>query len=1509
MAIPIIKTCFNAGELSPSLFGHTDFAKYPLGASTMRNMFVSYRGGANSRAGTAFVGFSKQTGRTYPPRLIPFQFSLSQGIVLEFGHYYMRPIINGAYAVDVTLPISAVTNANPCQITMPWDVAFSATANNAAVLSSYAPGDLIPLAGGNFATQAVLSVPATTVLKATVGSPGTGGFAPGDYLSPVGGNQTTAAEFQVALTQAVAATVVSGGSGGTPGAVTITGTTGTGTKFTAHGTINGSGALTGPLTVATGGAYSVNPTTGYYASAVSINAAKVTASYSAGDVLTLTGGTVTGTTPPSGGTIHTQLAVTNTTLLSCVVSAAGTGYAPADSIGLAGGTQVTTTTPTLGVQSGSTTTTTAPVVATVQVATTQVVTAAVKNGGSGTCANGTYCVTGTTGGPGQRAVFDVTVSGNVVTAVSIKNAGSYAVNPSSLTAEPVIGTTFAGDSNAALPGTLTGVTLTLTMGVATVTVATGGVFTSNPPSAGVAFTQASTTGSGTGATFQTALMVPNAVTIQTAGSYAAVPTNPIAATGGAGIGCTFNINWAGPNSNLSQEPVTGGGLTGATVALSMGVDTVTITNGGVFAVNPPGYTFTQGWTSGTGAGVTFVGALMGPASLAVATPGTYTSPPASPVSQAVDPASGGTGATFTVIFYGAGNLSAGDWVQVDLPGMPSLNGRTLVLQSVGSTAATLSDVYGNPIDATQAGTYTGGGSVARLYTLTTPYAEADLPWIKWAQSADEMSLCCWNQDSGASYPTYDMTRLADNNWSLVAPTFQATIAAPTGLIGTASGSGTTDFQYQVTAVSNADGSESVGSVVVDVPDAVDITSTAGTISIGWNSVAGAASYNIYRASPGYGTEVPAGSLFGFIGTSTGTQFIDSNIIPDFSQVPPTHQNPLANNPPSVVAYFQDRRFYAASPENPDTYWASKPGSYTNFDSRIPSIADDSLSGTPWSVQVNGLQFMLQMLGGLVVLTGQDAWLLNGTGSSATVAAPLTPSSQQVTPQAYNGCSPTIPPIKIEHDILYVQSLGSIVRDLAYNFWVGVFTGSDLTQLSSHLFNDFTLVQWAYAEEPYKVVWAVRNDGALLSLTFLKQQEVAGWARHDTQGAFKSVTAVREPPVTAVYTAVQRVTPASSQAYLIERFDNRLWTAAEDCWCVDAGLANIQPAPAATLTVGSPTGLGACSGVTGLVGGAGYSAQTTATVVDANGSGPGSGAVVALTITNGAIVAVSFPNPGSGYVYPELVFNDPAGTGSGAAASVTLNNTAAWSASTGVFSAASVGSAIRVGGGIAVITGVFGATQVTVNVLSPVIETIPNAPFPMCAPFLPGSWTLTAPLSTVYGLGHLEGMWVTGLADGNVIPLTQVQNGSITLSQPATAIIVGLGFRAQLQTMPLDMGQPTVQGQRKKVAAVTARVEATRGIKAGANQPDGSTLSPMRLDGGWAQMVPVPDLGGSAYNAPAQSLYTGDVRVPLFGGFAKQGQICFQQDNPLPMNILAVIPEVDPGDMPQPPGPVARQQRR
>lgn len=86
-----------------------------------------------------------------------------------------------------------------------------------------------------------------------------GSYAPADTITLTGGTFTTASILTVSSTKVQSATVAAGGSGGADGTQTVTGTTGTGTKFQASVTISG-GEITAVLSISVAGNYTVNPT-------------------------------------------------------------------------------------------------------------------------------------------------------------------------------------------------------------------------------------------------------------------------------------------------------------------------------------------------------------------------------------------------------------------------------------------------------------------------------------------------------------------------------------------------------------------------------------------------------------------------------------------------------------------------------------------------------------------------------------------------------------------------------------------------------------------------------------------------------------------------------------------------------------------------------------------------------------------------------------------------------------------------------------------------------------------------------------------------------------------------------------------------------------------------------------------------------------------------------------------------------------------------------------------------
>ncbi len=1055
-----------------------------------------------------------------------------------------------------------------------------------------------------------------------------------------------------------------------------------------------------------------------------------------------------------------------------------------------------------------------------------------------------------------------------------------------------------------------------------------------------------------------------------------------------------------------------------------------------------------------------------------------------------------TKANPAVITSSGHGFSNGDWVYLaGIGGMTEFNGLIWVVTAKTTNTFELKDMFGVTVNSSSFPSYTSGGTAARIYTAVSPYAAVDLAYLKFTQSANTMSLCCVNTQTLTEYPPYDLERVSDTNWVFTQTTYASAIAAPPTISVTAQSSTTpsTFYSYVVTAV-DAAGDESIASPVGSVENN-DISVNAGSNTVGWGAVVDATSYNVYATIPSYSVAAPLGSSFGFIGSAFGTQFVDANITPDFTRVPPTHQNPFARgailnvqptsggsglsqatigytittstgsgfagipiivsgnfvaflitnqgalyaptdtititsggvaatgtytftgnptdgqniilngvtwtfkttptttgqtkigsnlattlgrlagditasgNPlltaasyaiatgtvlditynelsttgnaytiaagtyggtpsgatlaggtngspsgatatltvgpatgtyPGTVAYFQQRRGYADTIDNPDNYYFSKTALYTNMDSGIPPADNDAIVGNPWAQQVNGIQWMLPMPNGLVVLTGNGGWLLNGINGSA-----LTPASQQAIQQANVGCSALVPPILINSDILYVQSKNSIVRDLTYNFFTNIYMGEDKSILANHLFINHSIVQWAYAEEPYKVIWCVRDDGILLSFTWLKEQNIWGWARHDTNGFVVSVTTVTQrhladirssttggPITNAVYVIVKRYVNGQ-WLYYSEQMDDRIWSSPEDCFCVDAGLAYPMTYPNATLTPAALDGTANITSTDVIFGGSGYTAPVASAVDE---TGQGTGATFTVTVSGGVITAVTPTAGGALYTVGATNIFITDTTGSGAVVQPIITNYVTFTASTSVFSSGSIGRVIRIDGGIATIVSQTG-TACVANVTQPLTEYVPNDPLFAPVPAVAGDWSLSVPTTVVTGLNHLIGKTVSILADGSVVTPQVVTNNSITLPHSASAITIGLGYTCQLQTMFLEpQGQPTTtQGKRKLLQAVTVRVQDTRGISVGTNQVDASTL-PDSENVVWQKMTEIKERNPSQPPGTAIALMTGDtVPQPVYSEWAKPGQVAIQTTYPLPATILAVLPQWSIGD--------------
>ena len=254
------------------------------------------------------------------------------------------------------------------------------------------------------------------------------------------------------------------------------------------------------------------------------------------------------------------------------------------------------------------------------------------------------------------------------------------------------------------------------------------------------------------------------------------------------------------------------------------------------------------------------------------------------------------------------------------------------------------------------------------------------------------------------------------------------------------------------------------------------------------------------------------------------------------------------------------------------------------------------------------------------------------------------------------------------------------------------------------------------------------------------------------------------------------------------------------------------------------------------------------------------------------------------------------TGSGAVVYPVITNYVTFNASASVFSAGMIGDVIRVGNGKATIVTYNSGTQVVANITQPITATVNNDPNFMPIPAISGNWSVSTPTQIVSGLNHLEDLTVTGLADGGVIEPVVVSGGEITLPVAASQITIGLPFLPQLQALYLEVPTPTgtIQTKRKNIPSVGIRVYATRGVSAGSNQIDAST-QPGQVNVPWTGLVPVKELNSTVPMGQDIPLNTGDYFVNIGPDWKTGGQLAFQMNYPLPMQISAHISYSVEGD--------------
>lgn len=386
--------------------------------------------------------------------------------------------------------------------------------------------------------------------------------------------------------------------------------------------------------------------------------------------------------------------------------------------------------------------------------------------------------------------------------------------------------------------------------------------------------------------------------------------------------------------------------------------------------------------------------------------------------------------------------------------------------------------------------YKDGAILGAPYEIVTPFTEAMLFDLDYTQGADTMFLF---QDS---LEIRRLRRFGDTSWTLDVAPFIATPFEEPG-------------SYPAATLT--------ASVATPVGGAITLTAGSAVFAAG-----------------DVGSSVKINGGIAKITGFTSTTIVTGTISQELASTVAAPANAWSLHAPAWSAsrgyprtgtLYEQRLVVGGSPTFPQTIWGSATGAYLDFTQGVAD--DDAYSFTIASDQINPIQYLASSRL-LVALTSGGEFTVGGG-----LEKPLAPTNAQIRQRSNYGCA-RVRPVRVRDSELFIQRAGAKVRNFSYNVTTDDWTAPDIAVMAEHL-TTAGIVDMCWQQEPTSIVWLVRADGVLVSVTYDKDQDVTGWAAHTGfDGFVESVAAIPDDDSDQLWLVVRRTINGSTRRY-VERF--------------------------------------------------------------------------------------------------------------------------------------------------------------------------------------------------------------------------------------------------------------------------------------------------------------------------------------------------------------------------------------
>lgn len=204
--------------------------------------------------------------------------------------------------------------------------------------------------------------------------------------------------------------------------------------------------------------------------------------------------------------------------------------------------------------------------------------------------------------------------------------------------------------------------------------------------------------------------------------------------------------------------------------------------------------------------------------------------------------------------------------------------------------------------------------------------------------------------------------------------------------------------------------------------------------------------------------------------------------------------------PHTVAFYGSRLFFGGTDSYPARFWYSRINVYKDFGSG--TNATDGGEGEVASTEVNPIEWMM----------GERALLMGTSREEHVIQGSL---GRTITPTDISAESPSkigssiIKPVRAQRAVLFVPRGTRRVRELTFEVVEGDRKNEDLSLRAEHLLIG-GITGIAFQQEPHPILWVVVNHQRLVSVTYLQEHLVFGWAEHPTQGDVIDVGVIPHP---------------------------------------------------------------------------------------------------------------------------------------------------------------------------------------------------------------------------------------------------------------------------------------------------------------------------------------------------------------------------------------------------------------